>query len=132
MNSLETVKILLSPLRLHSASSVQILQSTNRYKSMLPSVYFSPLKLHSATKINLHRVSYYALFRNNLKVHLSPLKSPVLRNSRSKDRRGVVYPSIPTCNAKRCSCCKHLCCKSTIKSNINGRQFSVITNSDPD
>ena len=94
MNSLKTVKILLSPLRLHSASSIQIRQSTNRYNSMLPSVYVSPLKLHSATKINLHGVSDSALFRNHLKVRLSPLKSPVLRNSRSKYRRSVVYPSI--------------------------------------
>ena len=97
---------------------------------MLPSVYVSPLKLHSATKINLHGVSDSALFKNHLKVRLSPLKSPVLRNSRSKYRRSVVYPSISKCNAKRCSCCKHLCCKSTIKSNVNGRQFSLITNSD--
>ena len=52
MNNLKTVKILLSPLRLHSASSIQIPQSTNRYNSMLPSVYVSPLKLHPATKIN--------------------------------------------------------------------------------
>ena len=79
MNSLKTVKILLSPLRLHSAPSIQIPQSTNRYNSMLPSVYVSPLKLYSATKINLHGVS--DLFRNHLKVRLSPLKSPVLRNS---------------------------------------------------
>ena len=103
----QTVKILLSPLRLHSASSIQIPQSTNRYNSMLPSAYVSPLKLHSATKINLHGVSDSALFRNHLKVRLSPLKSPVLRNSRSKYRRSVVYPSISKCNAKRCSCCKH-------------------------
>ena len=84
MNSLKTVKTLLSPLRLHSASSIQIPQSTNRYTSMLPSVYVSPLKLHSATKINLHGVSDSALFRNHLKVRLSPLKSPVLRNSTVK------------------------------------------------
>ena len=68
---------------------------------MLPSVYVSPLKLHSATKINLHGVSDSALFRNHLKVRLSPLKSPVLRNSRSKYRRSVVYPSISKCIAKR-------------------------------
>ena len=43
-----------------------------------------------------------------------------------------MYPTISKCNAKRCSCCNHLCCKSTIKSNVNGRQFSVITNSDLD
>ena len=84
MNSIKTVKILLSPLWLHSASSIQISQSTNRYNSMLPSVYVSPMKLHSATKINLHGVSDSALFRNHLKVRLSLLKSPVLRNSRSK------------------------------------------------
>ena len=132
MNSLKTVKILLSPRWLHSASSIQIPRSTNRYNSMLPSVYVSPLKLHSATKINLHGVSGSALFRNHLKVRLSPLKSSVLRNSRSKYRRSVVHPSISKCNATRCSCCNHLCCKSTIKSNVNGRQFSVITNSDLD
>ena len=67
MNSLETVKIILSPLRLHSTSSIQIPQSTNRYNSMLSSVYVLPLKFHSATKINLHGVSDSALFRNHLK-----------------------------------------------------------------
>ena len=92
MNSLKTVKILLSPLLLHSASSIQIPQSTNKYNSMLPSVYISPLKLRLATKINLHGVSGSFLFRNHLKVRLSPLKSPVLRSSRSKYRRSVVYP----------------------------------------
>ena len=71
MNSLKTVKILLSPLCLHSASSIQIPQSTNRYNSMLPSVYVSPLKLHSVTKINLHGVSDSALFRNHLKKTIS-------------------------------------------------------------
>ena len=130
MNSLKTVKILLSPLQLHSAPSIQIPQSSNRYNSILPSVYVSPLKLFSATKIDLHGVSDSALFGNHFKVCLSPLKSPALRNSRSKYRRSVVYPFIAKCNDKRCSCCKHLCCKSTIKSNVNGRQFSVITYSD--
>ena len=78
MNSLKTVKSLLSPLWLHSASSIQIPQSTNSYNCMLPSVYVSPLKLHLATKINLYGFSDSALFRNHLKVRFSPLKSPVL------------------------------------------------------
>ena len=121
---------LLSPVQIHSASSIQIPQSTNRYHSMLPSVYVSPLKLHLAPKVDLHGGSDSALFRNHLKVRLYPLKSPVLRNSRSKYRRSVVYPHISKCNAKRCSCCKYLSCKSTIKSNVNGRQFNVITNSE--
>ena len=107
-------------------------QSTNIYNSMLPSVYVSSLKLRSTTKINLHGVSDSALFRNHLKFRLSPLKSAVLRNSRSKYRRSVVYPSISKCNAMRCSCCKQLCCKSTNKSNVAGKQFSEITNSDLD
>ena len=68
---------------IHSASSIQIPQSTYRYSSMLPPVYVSPLKLHSATKINLHGVSGSALFRNHIKVRLSPFKSQVLRNSMS-------------------------------------------------
>ena len=121
MNSLKTENCLLFSLWLHSASSIQVPQSTNIYNSMLPSVYVSPLKHHSATKINYHGVSDLALFRNHLKVRLSPLKSPVLWNSRNKYRSSVVYPSISKCNTKRCSCCKHLCCKSTIKSNVNGR-----------
>ena len=132
MNSLKTVKILLSPLWLHSASSIQNPHSAIIYNSMLLSVYLSPLKLHSVTKINLHGVSDSTLFGNHLKVPLSPLKSPLLWNSRSKYRRSVVYLSISKCNAKRCNCCKHLCCKSTIKSNVNGRHFSIITNSDLD
>ena len=100
MNSLKTVNFLLSPLRLHSASSIQIPQSTNRYISMLLSVYVSPLKRHSATKINFRGVSDSAFFRNHLKVRLSPLKVSILRNSRGKYRRSVVYPSISKCNAK--------------------------------
>ena len=79
----KTVKIVFSHFQLHSASSMQIPHSTNRYNFMLPSVYVSPLKLHLATKINLHGVSDSVLFRIHLKVRLSPLKSSVLRNSRS-------------------------------------------------
>ena len=85
MNSIETVKILLSSLRFHSTSSIQIPQSTNRYYSMLSSVYVSPLKLHSATKTNLQGVSDSA---------------PVHRNSRSTYKRSVVYPSFSKCNAR--------------------------------
>ena len=84
------------------------------YNSMVPFVYVSPLILHSAAEIDLFGVSGSVLFRNHLKVRLSP----VLRNSRSKYGRSVVYPSISKCNAERCSC-KHLYCKSTIKSNVD-------------
>ena len=99
---------------------------------MLPFVYVSPLKRHSATKINLHEVFDSARFINNLKVCLSPLKLPVLRSCRSKYRRSEVYLSISKYYAKSCSCYKQLCCKSPIKSNVNGKHFSVVTNFDLD
>ena len=76
---------LLSPLRLHTISSIQIPQSTNRYNSMLPSVYVSPLKLYLATKIDLHGISGSAFFRNHLKVRVSPLKSPVYYKVQCQD-----------------------------------------------
>ena len=41
-----------------------------------------------------------------------------------------MYPFISKCNAKRYSCCKHICCKSTTTSSFDGRQFSVGKNSD--
>ena len=63
----KTVKHLLPPLLLHSASSIQIPQSTNRYSSMLPYVYVSIPKLYLATEINLHGVSDSAFFRNHFK-----------------------------------------------------------------
>ena len=113
---------------LHSASSVKIPQYTYRYDSWLPSVYVSPLKLHSATKINVHGVSDSALFRNQLKVRLSPLKSPVLKNSRNKYRRSVVYPYIYKCNTKRCTCCKHLhvCCKELLNLTLMVYNFLLL------
>ena len=35
-------------------------------------------------------------------------------------------------NAKSCTCCNHLICRSTIISSVNHRQFSVVNNSDLD
>ena len=45
-------KVTMSPLRLHSASSVQTPHSTNRFKSLLPSVKVTLLNFHSASSIN--------------------------------------------------------------------------------
>ena len=39
----------------------------------------SPLKLHSVSSINLYGASYYHdIFRNRLRIRLSPNKSPIL------------------------------------------------------
>ena len=73
------------------------------------------------------------MFRNNLQIRLSPLKSPILRKYINPFKRPGMYPSISKCNAKKCNCCNHLCSKTTITSSVNGsRTFSVVNDSDLD
>ena len=117
------VKITISPLRLHAASSVRIPTSIHRIR---------PLNLFSASSVDLHGASNTNVLRNNLRVRLSPIKSPVLRKYLNPFKRPSMYPSISKCNAKSCNCCQHLCTNTTITSSVNGRTFSVINNSDFD
>ena len=63
-------------------------------------------------------------------IRLSPLKSPILRKYTNPFKRCGMYPNISKCNAKRCKCCKQLSTKTTVTSSVNGRQFSVIYNSE--
>ena len=91
-----------------------------------------PLNLLSASSVNLHGLADSSIFHNNLRVMLSPLKSPVLRKYSNPFKRPGMYPSISKCNAKRCNCCMHLCTNSTVTSSVNGRKFSVVNNSDLD
>ena len=65
----------LTPLRLHAASTVRIPHSTNNFQNLLPTVRVTPLNLFS----DLHGASNSNMFRNNLQIKLSPLKSPILR-----------------------------------------------------
>ena len=125
-------KVTISPLRLHSASSVHIPHSTNRFKSLLPSVKVTPLKLHSASSIYLHGASNNNILHNRLRIRLSPMKSPILRKYKNPYKRSGMYPTISKRNAKSCICCKYLDCKSTIISNVSNRQFSVVSDSDLD
>ena len=125
-------KVTISFLRLHSASSVQIPHSTNRFKSLLPSVKVTPLKLHSASSICLHGASNNNIFHNHLRIRLSPMTSPILRKYKNPYKRSGMYPSISKCNSKSCICCKCLNYKSTLISNVNDRQFSVVNDSDLD
>ena len=99
---------------------------------MLPSVRIRPLNLFSASSINLQGAAYTNVFRNNLRFRLSPLKSHVLHKYINPFKRRGMHPSISKRNAKRCRCCKHLCITSTVTSSVNGRQFSVINNTDLD
>ena len=52
MSITNRLKITISPIRLHSASSLQIPRSTARFNSLLPTVNVSPLKLHSVPSTN--------------------------------------------------------------------------------
>ena len=117
------LKITLTPLRLHSASSVRI--SINNFLTLIPALRLRPLNLLSASSVNLHGLADTSIFHNNLRVMLSPLKSPVLRKYSYPFKRPGMYPSISKCNAKRCNCCMHLCTNSTVTS-------SVVNNSDLD
>ena len=125
-------KITISPLRLHAASSVRIPTSTHSFRTLLPTVRIRPLNLFSASSVDLHGTSNTNVLRNNLRVRLSSIKSPVLRKYLNPFKRPSKYPSISKCNAKSCNCCQHLCTNTTITSSVNGRTFSVINNSDLD
>ena len=78
------IKITLTPLRLHSASSVRILNSINDFRTLIPALRLRPLNLLLASSVNLHGLANTSIFHNNLRVMLSPLKSPVLRKYSNK------------------------------------------------
>ena len=119
----------ISPLRLHAASSVRILTSTNSFRTLLPTVRIRPLYLFSASSVDLNGASNTNVLRNNLRVRLSPIKSPILRNYLNPFKRPSMHPSISKCNAKSINCCQHLCTNTTITSSVNGRTFSFIKES---
>ena len=126
------VKITISPLRLHAASSVRIPTSAHSFRILLPILRIRPLNLFSASSVDLHSASNTNVLRNNLRVRLSPIKSPVLRKYLNPFKKPSMYPSISKCNAKSCNFCQHLCTDTTITSSVNGRTFSIINNSDLD
>ena len=130
MNITNRIKLTISPLRLPSASSVRIPHSTNNFRTMLPSVLVRHINLFSAASVNFSGAGNTNMFKNNLRIRLSPLKSLILRKYTYPFKRSGVYPSISTCNAKRCRCCSHLCTASTVSSSVNGRRFLVVNMSD--
>ena len=132
MTITKRLDITLTPLRLHAASTVRIPHSTNNFQKFITHFRVTPLNLFSASTVNLHGASDSNMFRNNLQIRLSPLKSPILRKYINLFKRPGMYPSISKCNAKRCNCFNHLCSKTTINSSVNGRTFSVVNDSDLD
>ena len=85
------------------------------------------MNLLSASSVNLHGLANTSIFHNNLRVMLSPLKSPVIGKYSNPFKRPGMFLSISKCN-----CCMHLCTSSTVTSSVNGRNFSVVNNSDLD
>ena len=125
MSITNRIKLTISPLRLHSASSVRIPQSINNFRTMLPSVLVRSINLFSAASVNFSGAGNTNMFKNNLRIRLSLLKSPIRKYTNPFKRSGM-YPSISKCNAKRFRCCSHLCTASTVSSSVNGRRFSVV------
>ena len=74
----------------------------NNFRTLIPALRLRPLNLLSASSVNLHGLADTSIFHNNLRVMLSPLKSPVLRKYSNPFKRPGMYPSISKCNAKRC------------------------------
>ena len=126
MTNINRLRITLTPLRLHSASSVRIPNSINNFRTLIPAVRLRSLNLLSVSSVNLHGLANTSIFHNNLRVMLSPLKLTVLRKYSNPFIWPGMYPSISKCNAKRCTCCKHLCTNSTVTSFVNGRKFQSL------
>ena len=126
------LRITLTPLRSHSASSLRIPNSINNFRTLIPAVRLRPLNLLLASSVSLHGSANTSIFYNDLQVMLSLLKSSVLCKYSNPFKRPGIYPSILKCNAKRCNCCMHLCTNSTVTSSVNDRKFSVINNFDLD
>ena len=85
---------------LHSASSVRIPNSINNFRTLIPALGLRQLNLASATSVNLHGLANTSIFHNNLRVMLSPLKSPLLRKYSNPFKRPGMCPSISKCNAR--------------------------------
>ena len=80
--------------RLHCVSFVRIPDSINNFRTLIPAARLRPLNLLSASSVNLHGLANTNIFYNNLRVRLSPLKSPVLRKYSNPFKRPGMYPSI--------------------------------------
>ena len=83
-------------------------------------------------RIRLNGASNCNIYRNSLRIRLSPVKSPIIRKYKNQDKRRSLYTSISTCNVKSCICCSQLNCKSTIRSTVNSRQSSIVNTTDLD
>lgn len=119
-----------------TSNNVRLPSNITDLNSCQPTLRLTPLKLYSASSFHLPSTSINSCFHTGPKVLLTPLKKSIQRQpfkyKLSFNRRRKAFPSITKCNSKKCLCCNYLSCKSTIKSNTNGRVFSVNFISDID
>ena len=64
------------------------------FRTLIPEVRLRPLNFLSASSVNLHGLANINLFHNNLRLRLTPLKSPVLRKYSNPFKRPGIYPNI--------------------------------------
>ena len=129
------ISSIVSPLRLR-LSAVRIPSNISNRTLTQPRVQLKQLNLFTAKSFHLPSLAVSNVFHNGPRVRLSPLKSSVihfnLTNKTLSNKRRRAYPEVYKCNTKSCRCCKHISCKSTIKSSVNGRNFSINIDSDID
>ena len=133
---LQHPKVQISPLRLHSVSTVHLKPNNYDIFSRKLSVRLPRTNFHSATSVFVPNST--SMFNNKPFVKLTPLGAGVLNkfnvhlppNSCHLNSRHRDYHSISKCNRKRCRTCKFLSSKSVIKSTVNGRNFTTIIPSD--
>ncbi len=123
-------QLILSPLYLHSASTVHLPPTARTLFTRKTSLVLPRLNLRSASSFHIPGRSS-CIFQANPVLKLTPLKTSVLARHSARlplkivDGRRKYFPSVNKCNANKCSTCNHISCKSTIKSSVNGRVFPV-------
>ena len=114
-------------------------------KHRSPRILLTPLRLPSVSSLHLPGVSGKKLFTTT-KVSLSPLHfgSPnskpqsvsnlgrTAKSFRLANRINRRFSKISMCNARRCLTCHHISCKSTITSSINGNRYGIQIDKDVD
>ena len=113
---------------------IVLTHTTFMIRTKLAKSHITPIRLHSASSVCTPS-SFYNFWNRLPTIRLSPLGSPIIRMATKSlyafKRRGM-YPNVSKCIAKRCLCWTHLCTKTTITSSVNGRQFSIINYNDMD
>ena len=128
---LKSPRIHLSPLRLHSVSTVHLKPNNYNIFSRRLSVNLQRTHLHSASSVHIPNST--SIFNNKPFIKLSPIKSHTLKKyniqlpsgSNNVNSGRNSFASVFKCNRKRCCTCKTLTCKFVIKSTSNGRNFNT-------